>query len=245
VKEGVKKIYTLTESERIQSVLLAHTEQEESITTESLLNEGCIEPLVVWKGVLIDGYLRYHICHEHGIPFEVVEMDFSDETEAILWVIQTHIGRRNLSTFQKCEIVLLFEPELRAEAKKRQGWRSDLKGMEDHQFGRTVSYLANMAGVSTGTLHHAKYIVDNGDQETIRRLRNGEISVYRGYSSLREKPPRPPKESIGARGVMIDIRPIKTAVINLINQVSDGEATPKAIIAELNRINVMIEEATT
>lgn len=44
---------------------------------------------------------------------------------------------------------------------------------------------------------------------------------------------------------MIDIRPIKTAVINLINQVSDGEATPKAIIAELNRINVMMEEATT
>ena len=43
---------------------------------------------------------------------------------------------------------------------------------------------------------------------------------------------------------MIDIRPIKTAVINLINQVSDGEATPKAIIAELNRINVMMEEET-
>lgn len=241
----MKNLYTLTASDRIHSVLPMHTDQEISITTESLLNEGCIEPLVVWKGILIDGYLRYRICHEHGIPFEVVEMDFSDETEAILWVIQTHIGRRNLSIYQKCEIVLRFEPELRAEAKKRQGWRSDLKGADEHRFGRTVSYLANMAGVSTGTLHHAKYIVENGDQETIRRLRNGDISIYRGYSSLREKPMRASKESMRARGVMIDIRPIKTAVNNLINQVSDGEATPKAIIAELNRINVMIEEAAT
>ena len=241
----MKNLYTLTASDRIHSVLPMHTDQEISITTESLLNEGCIEPLVVWKGILIDGYLRYRICHEKGIPFEVVEIDFSDETEAILWVIQTHIGRRNLSTFQKCEMVLRFEPELRAEAKKRQGWRSDLKGVEEHRFGRTVSYLANMAGVSTGTLHHAKYIVDNGDQETIRRLRNGDISIYRGYSSLREKPLRASKESMRARGVMIDIRPIKAAVNNLINRVSDGEATPKAIIAELNRINVMIEEAAT
>lgn len=237
----MKKLYTLADSEWIHSVLPAHTEQEVSITTESLLRDGCIEPLIVWKEMLIDGYLRYHICHEHDIPFEVVEMDFANETEAILWRVKTHIGRRNLSVFQKCEMVLRFEPELRAEAKKRQGWRSDIKGLMDRQFGRTATFLANMAGVSSGTLQQAKYIVENGDQETLRRLRKGDISIYRGYSSLRERSPKHSTESIRPQSVMLDTQSIKEAVSDLITIVADGKASPKMIITELNCLLKMLD----
>lgn len=246
VKEGVKKIYTLTESARIHSVLPAHTEQEESITTESLLNDGCIEPLVVWEGVLIDGYLRYHICHENGIPFEVVEMDFADETEAILWVIQTHIGRRNLSIFQKCEIMMPFREALAAKARQRMVAGKKLNGEASR--GETDQLLADMAGVSRETIRQVRYIIEHGDQETLRRVRKGEISVHRAFRSLKDSDCEPSDAYVtlpGSTKAKPDLQHIRRVVSNLISCIAEGEATPKAIIAELKRVNFMIEEAAT
>lgn len=32
---------------------------------QSLLAEGCRDPLVIWQGILIDGYNRYALCLKH------------------------------------------------------------------------------------------------------------------------------------------------------------------------------------
>lgn len=173
----MKKLYILTESERIHSVLPAHTEEEVSIITESLIKDACIEPLIVCKGVLIDGYLRYHICHEHGIPFEVVEMDFADETAAILWMIKQHIGRRNLSIFQKCEMMLPFREALAADAQQRMVVGKKLNSTANR--GRTDQFLADMAGVSCETIRMVRYIIEHGDRETLRRVRKVRSLVKR------------------------------------------------------------------
>ena len=47
-------------------------------------------------------------------------MDFDSEEKARLWIIRNQLSRRNLPDFVKCELVLPFEAELKAEAKKRQ-----------------------------------------------------------------------------------------------------------------------------
>ena len=46
---------------------------------KSILEEGCRDALVVWKGhnILVDGHTRYEICTAHGKPFETVEMEFA------------------------------------------------------------------------------------------------------------------------------------------------------------------------
>ena len=38
----------------------------------SLLEEGCRDPLVVWKeqGILLDGHNRLALCQRHSIPFQ-------------------------------------------------------------------------------------------------------------------------------------------------------------------------------
>lgn len=36
---------------------------------ENLLADGCRDPLVVWRGTLVDGHNRYEICMRHRIPF--------------------------------------------------------------------------------------------------------------------------------------------------------------------------------
>ena len=91
---------------------------------ESIQNEGCRDPLVVWKGhdVLLDGHNRYAVCQELGKPFRVVELEFSDKDHAMLWILKNQLGRRNLSDFQ-FKLLLGREYEL----EKKVAWGGDRK----------------------------------------------------------------------------------------------------------------------
>ena len=60
------------------------TEQEE--LEKSLLRQGCLNPIITWNGVIVDGHKRYRICMLEEIAFEITEMHFSSLEDAILWV---------------------------------------------------------------------------------------------------------------------------------------------------------------
>ena len=73
------------------------SENEYQILEESICQEGCREPIVVWGNIIVDGHNRFHICTEHGIDFRTVRIHFSDREEAISWICATQLGRRNIS----------------------------------------------------------------------------------------------------------------------------------------------------
>lgn len=81
----------------------------------NILEDGEVrEPIVVWGNVIIDGHNRWKIVQAHPeIPFEVKEMNFSDEWDAIAWMCRNQLGRRNLSDKQYTYI-LGKEAEARA-----------------------------------------------------------------------------------------------------------------------------------
>ena len=108
-------------SERIKNAVCQHSDTEMNMLRENIHEYGVIDPIVLCRGTIIDGYARYSIATALGIPFKTVEIDFADEAEAIIWRVKTHIGRRNLTAYQKCEMVLPLEAELRKEGKRRQG----------------------------------------------------------------------------------------------------------------------------
>ena len=254
----IKRLYNLDINETLAKVAPPLKNKELEILTESILAEGCNDPLKVWpkgeKLFLLDGKYRYAICREYGIPFAIEEMNIDTMTEAIAWIIRQNLGRRNLTPFQRCEMVLPYEAELKAEAKKRQGRRTDLYGVGDQAagIGRTCDILAEMAGVSHGNLSKVKAILSMADSETLRRVREGEISIHFAYSTLLAKvelPREPVKHGWNAEIVPIssemkqDLKPISDAIRNLISRVSVGDATMKMIIAELTRVAVMLDEA--
>ena len=246
----MKKLHDLIFSKRIEESKPPKPESEKTQLQGSLDRYGCIGQLVVWKGtrILVDGYYRYKYCHEHGIPFDIIEMDFEDEDAAILWAVRMELASRNLTPFQKCEMVLPLEAGIAAEAKKRQGWRSDINGKRDGDSIDTKKALANMAGVSTGTLRYVKYIIENGDEETLRRARSGELSIYGAYRSLvqrLEPSTETERASVIIKAAQPDLSPIRTAVEELIGRVRDGEASPKTIISELSRVAEMIDDANS
>ena len=226
-------------------------DMELELLTRSILEDGCREPLVAWNGILIDGHNRYRICQEHIIPFSVKEMQFSSKGEAITWCIRNQIGRRNLTAFQKCELALAFEDELKAEAKKRMRMGVKLSGEQAAMKGRTRSFLAGLAGVSTANVDKVKKILQIADAETLRRVRKGEISIHRAYTTLfpmkasgvtlkkemSEIPEIIPKKT--------DLSQIEDALRSLYENVFKGEMTTNAILAELVRVTEMIEEVNS
>ena len=64
---------------------------------ENICADGCMNPIVLWKGFIIDGHNRYEICTRHNIPFQTISIDFSCRDEAITWICKNQLGRRNIS----------------------------------------------------------------------------------------------------------------------------------------------------
>ena len=167
--------------------------------TDSILANGCEMPLVVWNGIIVDGHNRYRICRENGVPFAVEEKAFDSREAAEIWIIRNQLGRRNLSDFQRCELVLPLEERLKAEAEKRmlfgKGQPPDPVPNLAQGLSRTRDALAAMAGVSHGNLDKAKRIMEFADEDTKDRLRRGELSIHRAYSSLAEGNPKEEKDT--------------------------------------------------
>ncbi len=248
-----KRMHKLTINDNLAHLMPPLTKEEDALLTNSLLSEGCRDPLVVWNGVIVDGHNRYRICWRHGIPFTYVERSFDSETEAILWCIGNQVARRNLNDFQRCELVLPLEDALREEAKKRQCRRKN--GLEPLQVkGDTRSIMAAMAGVSHGSFDKVKAILSSGNDDLIYRVRKGDISIHRAYMQITSKPATPhtvtDKEAVIVVGsapkvlprTLVSLLPIGDAVRDLLSRVTEGDATTKMIISELTRVAQMIEE---
>ena len=67
---------------------------------ESLLEHGCIHPLILWGNILIDGHNRFELASKHSIPFTYITKEFSGRDDVIIWIITTQIARRNLNSSQ-------------------------------------------------------------------------------------------------------------------------------------------------
>jgi N6-adenosine-specific RNA methylase IME4 len=83
--------------ERLKSHIPPLRPDEHALLEESILREGCREPLAAWNGLLVDGHNRLEICRKHGLPFSVREVSFEDIDEAIAWIEDNQLGRRNLT----------------------------------------------------------------------------------------------------------------------------------------------------
>ena len=189
-----KSLYELKVDPEFAKLIPPLQDTELSMLTDSILANGCEMPLVVWNGIIVDGHNRYRICRENGVPFAIEGKQFDSREAAEIWIIRNQLGRRNLSDFQRCELVLPLEERLKAEAQKRKlsgkGQLPDHVPNLAHGLERTRDALAEMAGVSHGSLDKAKRIMATADEETKDQLRRGELSIHRAYSALTQVKPQ-------------------------------------------------------
>ena len=183
----------------------------------NLIVEGCRDPLVVWGEILIDGHNRLQICTKHNIQYEVVERNFEDRDDAMIYIIHNQLGRRNLSIGNQGILVLRLEPLYKAKAKENQQ-QSPGRGKKGFQnsgnlFSKihTDKELARIAGVSHDTIDRVRKIVEHGTPEQVQRIKEGGKgnSVSAVYDEVRKLTTSPPVASSDSGGE--DNRPPEAA----------------------------------
>jgi ParB-like chromosome segregation protein Spo0J len=147
---------------------------EYSRLEQNILADGCREAIVVESGtrIIIDGHQRYRICVEHHLPFEIVEKEFGSRIDAKIWIITNHLGRRNLSEFQRARLALALKPLLIARNRLR-----IVGGRATDEHTTTRLELARVAGVSRDTIQKVGLIMRNGSEEIIQALSCGSMSI--------------------------------------------------------------------
>mgnify|MGYP001215713074 CR=1 FL=1 len=103
-------MYHIVIDPEFQSLIPALGRQEHEALTQSLLRDGCREPLSVMEDVddrgdvcyvLLDGHNRHEICQAHGLPYEIRAIKgLMSREEVRQWIIGNQLCRRNLTEEQ-------------------------------------------------------------------------------------------------------------------------------------------------
>ena len=74
---------------------------------QSIVSDGCREPIVTWSNYIVDGHKRYDICTKHNKPFKTTNKYFEAPSIAKVWIITNQLKRKDLNAFQRGELVLI------------------------------------------------------------------------------------------------------------------------------------------
>lgn len=162
---------------------------------ESIIAEGCRDPIVVWKGsgVIVDGMNRYKICLENGIPYKIHLMDFENREEAMAWIIRNQFARRNLTMADKANLVsrlfkLIAEADKAAVAlnDKVKGRVTDVLNLASKRNSDPRQRVADIAGMSRAQVTKVKKVMDSATPEQKKRLDTGEASIHKLHTEITE-----------------------------------------------------------
>ena len=171
---------TLLIDDEFAALIPPLTPEEFAGLETSILAEGCRDALIVWGNIIVDGHNRYRICTKHGITYRTQQMVFTSRDEAKLWMLRNQLSRRNLNDFQRVEMVRKCEAAVKAQAKERQGTRTDIQEIFP-ECEQSRDTLGAMAGVSGKTYEHATAILDKAPEEVVQATRKNELSINAAY----------------------------------------------------------------
>lgn len=180
----------------LRDLLPPLTKEEFSQLEENILKDGCQSPIITWNDYIVDGHNRYNICNKHKIEFEELKLAYETKDDIIQWMIDTQLGRRNLTPIQRIAIAEKYRPIIEKKAKENQSvfkgnqytngtcQNSDKKQIKKVDTKKELSKIAN---VSYDTYYKGKRILDSDNEEIKDKLKNKEISINKAYNQLFKK----------------------------------------------------------
>jgi transcriptional regulator with XRE-family HTH domain len=211
---------------------------------KNILKEGCREKLTIWKEkrLLIDGHHRYEICDKHGLKYGIEEKSFKNRDAVIEWMLNHQKGRRNMNRFQWAEVILRRKERIAEIAKANQRAGGGAVKKKSAKPVNTLETLAKLAGISRPTLKQVEFILKNADQNTIRKLRNGNagVSINGVHEELQERIGKTKTKKSGATKAKRRIKSIAPKRIKPMNESQQDDITEQishdiAIIEEIEQ----------
>jgi ParB-like chromosome segregation protein Spo0J len=169
----------------IQQRLLPLRDEELRELERSVLEEGIRDPLVVWRKdgqlVLVDGHHRYELAKKYGLSFQVVEREFRDLDEVLIWVDRNQLGRRNLTDEQRAFIMHRLYGSVKLAPHRPSKEENALKLSAFSGRDATAKKIAQMTGVSAATVKRAHQFgkvveaLQEISQQAAERVLRGEV----------------------------------------------------------------------
>jgi|694.fasta_scaffold91441_6 N6-adenosine-specific RNA methylase IME4/ParB-like chromosome segregation protein Spo0J len=175
--------------EEFKKLIPALTAEEYKQLEANILSEGIRDPLVLWKGYLVDGHNRYAIATEHGLDYKTVNKDFKDSNEVKEWMILNQFGRRNLSNYQRSVLALQLEEVFSAKAKQNQIRKPESVSVNSPKQNPidTRKELSKVASVGEQTIARVKVIEAKATPEVKAQLSTGELSINQAYQEIKKE----------------------------------------------------------
>ena len=175
------------------------SDEEYKQLEENCIRDGVRDPLVVWRlddgsAFLIDGYNRSKIAMEHGLKVETRDMHFETRADALAWIVNNQLGRRNLEAYERSALALKLKPVIAEKAKENLVTHTDTGYQGLHNSAKAIdtrAELAKIAGVSHDTIRKVEMIEKKASEKTKQLVREGKLSINQAYNSVHEKRPDP------------------------------------------------------
>ncbi len=154
----------------------------------SLKSEGLRDAIVIWNETIVDGHNRYDICQKNNLQIKTIKKKFKDRNEVILWMINTQLGRRNISKYDRTRLALRKEDILKPIAKENQRL-SDGKGSQKSAKVKPIDVrneVAKIAKVSHDTVSKVKFIEQKADANQKKDLSAQKFSINKIYNELKK-----------------------------------------------------------
>jgi len=142
------------------------------------------EPIVITRDkTIVDGYARWEIAKECGLEAVLcLEYDLS-ATEALAWLIASHLPDHGLSAYNRILLALDLRPTLRDRARENQRasarkLSSNLTEAEKLDVRREI---AKVAGVSVGNVTKVEQLTPTAAPEVLEALKREEISIHKAW----------------------------------------------------------------
>ena len=186
----------------LQALLPVPSAQELAVLRESILREGCREPLTVWKTdddqrIIVDGHNRYNICMELKLEPPFQKKKFSSRDEVKLWMLEHQLGRRNLTDSQRTAVWASIAAQRSVVAKARQletaratkNTGSDNVSHPEPKVN-TLKTVIRSPGLPERALRIAMKL-EKTNPEVAARVRNGILTLREAKRIRRSKIQRP------------------------------------------------------
>jgi ParB-like chromosome segregation protein Spo0J len=178
---------TLSIKKEFKELIPKLTEDEYAMLKQSIIDNGCQDAIKTWSGFILDGHNRFEICTELLLHYDTEEMNFETEQEAVVWIINNQLGRRNLSDFQKIELAEKKKDILLEKGKKKmsdggKGLSKNNKPSETHD---TRKEIAKGLGMSMGKVAQAQVVMKKAPEEIKEKARKDEISIGKAYQETK------------------------------------------------------------
>lgn len=191
--------FTLKVDEEFKKLIPPLTVEELTLLENNIKDNGLLNPIITWNGIIIDGHNRYNLLQKNNIELaekHILDMKniIKDREKVVEWILTNQMGRRNLSPDQmsiiRGKLYLLYKRQGRRTDLEDETFNQDEEKSEDKKETRkekkeTAAIIGGRFGVSKPTVERDARFVRETSPEILEKVQNGEISKLQAKNQTR------------------------------------------------------------